>query len=84
MRQITHTPTRKNRRYAGERAFFAVLFILSIFALCALLRGDSGPLSAVGEASLRRRTAEGLFEEQGKKRDLEVSSDIYISIRIRA
>lgn len=71
VRHMTSTAARNKRRYAGARAFFAVVFIVSIFAVWASWRGDYGTPVIAEESHLRRRTTEGPFEAQHKKRDLE-------------
>lgn len=70
---MRHALPRKKHQYAGARAFFAVILIISLFGLWSLLHGDHGVASPVDQRGLRRRSEENNFQAQGKKRDLEVN-----------
>ncbi|KAL9029344.1 MAG: hypothetical protein Q9196_002407 [Gyalolechia fulgens] len=70
--------SRNKRRYAGARAFFAVVFIVFIFTVWASVRGDHDLPAIVQESHLQRRTTEGPFLVQHKRRDLEVSGHDWV------
>lgn len=73
LRHMNPTASRNKRRYAGARAFFAVVLILFTFTVWTSLRGDHGLPGIVEESSLQRRTTESPSGVQLKMRDLEVS-----------
>ncbi|KAL8650792.1 MAG: hypothetical protein Q9210_003618 [Variospora velana] len=72
VRSMNHTAHRSRRRYAGARAFFAVIFIIFLFTVWSHVQGNDALRTAVDEGSLRRRAVDTPFSIQGRKRDLEV------------
>ncbi|KAL8882304.1 MAG: hypothetical protein Q9198_000674 [Flavoplaca austrocitrina] len=74
MRQLNRPPARnKRKKYAGTRAFFLVLLIISTFALWSKLRDDPSRHPAADGKTLQRRVAEAPLEAHMslKKQDLD-------------
>lgn len=75
MRQVGHLPARTRRnKYAGARAFFLVVLIISTLAVWSILKGGGNPNPAADGKSLLRRVAETPLEahESLKKQDRPV------------
>ncbi|KAL8848798.1 MAG: hypothetical protein Q9221_006176 [Calogaya cf. arnoldii] len=65
MRQINHPSARSGSRYAGARAFFLVILIISTLGLWTILRDGRGPHYAADGKPLLRRAAETSLEAHG-------------------
>lgn len=75
MRRLDRPPARiKRNKYAGARAFFLVLLIISTVAVWSKLRDDRTQHPAADGETLLRRVAEPPLEAQTslKKQDLDV------------
>lgn len=75
MRQVDHLPARTRRKkYAGARAFFLVVLVISTLAAWSILKDGRKPIPAADGKTLLRRVAESPLEAHGslKKQDLDV------------
>ncbi|KAL8701203.1 MAG: hypothetical protein Q9224_000613 [Gallowayella concinna] len=70
---MNHPPPRNKPKYAGARAFFLVVLIISTLAIWTVLRDHRGFSSTTNEKALLRRVAEESLEAHGiaKRQDLD-------------